>query len=117
MIDRVLEILEYFKVSAWFMENPRGLLQYYPPLVAYMENHNRTLVYYGNYEWTYPKATHIWSNLKMWDDEEKPDLRDKRIKIGNKMVYPEYSSGQARTRSKIPPLLIKRLYDLIFIER
>ena len=117
MIDRVIEILEYFKVSAWFMENPRGLLQYYPPLVAYMENHNRTLVYYGNYNWTYPKATHIWSNLEMWDDEEKPDLRENRVSIGNRLRYPEFHGKGDRPRSKIPPLLIKRLYDLIFIAR
>jgi len=115
MIDRVIEILEYFKVSAWFIENPRGLLQYYPPLVAYMENHNRTLVYYGNYEWSSPKPTHIWSNLKMWDDEKKPDMRDKRIKHGNKTPYPDMSNHKSRDRSKIPPLLIKRLYDLIII--
>ena len=115
MIDRVIEILSYFKVSAWFMENPRGLLQYYPPLVAYMENHNRTLVYYGNYEWSSPKPTHIWSNLKMWDDEKKPDMRHKRIKHGNKTPYPDMSNGKSRDRSKIPPLLIKRLYDLIII--
>ena len=115
MIDRVLEILSYFKVSAWFMENPRGLLQYYPPLVAYMENHNRTLVYYGNYEWSSPKPTHIWSNLKMWDDEKKPDMREKRVKHGIKTPYPEMSNRKSRDRSKIPPLLIKRLYDLIII--
>ena len=115
MIDRVLEILSYFKVSAWFMENPRGLLQYYPPLVAYMENHNRTLVYYGNYEWSSPKPTHLWSNLKMWDDEKKPDMRDKRVKHGIKTPYPEMSNRKSRGRSKIPPLLIKRLYDLIII--
>ena len=113
MIDRVMEILEYFKVSAWFMENPRGLLQYYPPLVAYMENHSRTLVYYGNYEWSSPKPTHIWSNLKMWDDEKKPDMRDKRVKHGIKTPYPEMSNRKSRDRSKIPPLLIKRLYDCI----
>jgi hypothetical protein len=52
----------------------------------------------------------------MWDDEKKPDMMDKRVKVGAKrMGYLEYSNGGSRTRSKIPPLLIKRLYDLIII--
>jgi hypothetical protein len=51
----------------------------------------------------------------MWDDEKKPDLRENRVSIGNRLRYPEFNGKGDRPRSKIPPLLINRLYDLIII--
>ena len=64
MVLRVIEILKYFQPKSWFMENPRALLQYFPPLTEFIEEYNANvnLVYYGNYNnWGFPKPTNIWS--------------------------------------------------------
>jgi len=118
MVLRCIEIMKYFKPRAWFMENPRGLMKDFPPLIEFENEHNvrRLLVYYGNYDnWGFPKATHIWSNLPLWEDEKKRILdeslwhRDK----ANHVVYNAYVKTNAKNRSKIPPTLIERLYDSI----
>lgn len=108
MIDSMLEIMKYFKPKKWFVENPRGLLKYYPAMKVLGEP---TLVFYGNHGWAHPKPTHIWSNVKLWDDEKKPimspDLwyRDTR---GN-VRYKAFARSNHTVRSKIPQSLIKKL--------
>jgi site-specific DNA-cytosine methylase len=123
MVLRVIEIIKYFKNTSWFIENPRGLMQHYPPLIDFITetNSSKTLVYYGNYnDWGYPKATNIWSNLKLWNNEHMPIFtedayvlrlhpHDKRMK----RYYKKFNSANARDRSKIPPDLIARLKALI----
>ena len=51
MVCRVIEILKYFKPKSWFIENPRGLMCHFPPLIDFIKETEavRTLVYYGNY--------------------------------------------------------------------
>lgn len=121
MVLRVIEILKYFKCKAWFMENPRALLQYFPPLEQFIKdtNSHKGLVYYGNYEWGFPKPTNIWSNLSLWDNEAKPIMNEDKyvLKYHNydkrmKKQYKFYNQN-AEERSKIPPDLIRRLYNLI----
>ena len=122
MIVKLIEILKYFKCKAWFIENPRGLLQYFPPLVEFMKevNGHKVLVYYGNYGWGFPKPTHIWSNLPLWDNEKMPVMAPETymMKYHNKngalkKYYYAFSDKNAEQRSKIPPLLINRLRLLI----
>jgi hypothetical protein len=123
MVLRVIEILKYFKCKSWFMENPRGLMQYFPPLIDFIKetNSNKVLVYYGNYnDWGFPKPTHIWSNLKLWDNEIPPVMSEDKYIVkfhngnnANKRFYHAFSNGNAEARSKIPPDLIQRLYNLI----
>lgn len=123
MVLRVIEILKYFQPKSWFMENPRALLQYFPPLTEFIEEYNANinLVYYGNYNnWGFPKATNIWSNLPLWANEKTPVMptdsytlkyhkHDQRIR----RRYKTYSDGNAEERSKIPSDLINRLLLLI----
>jgi hypothetical protein len=122
MILRVIEIIKYFKVGSWFIENPRALLIYYPPLVEFIRNHgNSTIVYYGNYNnWGFMKPTHIWSNLPLWANEVKPVMPENSytLKYHNynqrlKRYYKAFGNGNAEERSKIPPDLINRLRRLI----
>jgi hypothetical protein len=122
MIVKLIEILKYFKCKAWFVENPRGLLQYFPPLVDFIKevNGHKVLVYYGNYGWGFPKPTHIWSNLPLWDNEKMPVMPPETYMMkfhnGNgamKKYYYAFSDKNAEQRSKIPPLLINRLRLLI----
>lgn len=123
MILRVIEILKYFDCGAWFIENPKALLIHFPPLKEFIKevNANVTLVYYGNYnDWGFIKATHIWSNLKLWENETLPILstdkyviRFKKSDGRNKKYYTAFSKGNSETRSMIPPDLINRLRMLI----
>jgi site-specific DNA-cytosine methylase len=122
MILRVIEILKYFNCKAWFIENPKALLQHYPPLKEFINQtySNMNVVYYGNYnDWDFPKATNIWSNLPLWDNEPKPIMNEDKytLKYHNydkrmKKHY-KFSNMNAEERSKIPPDLIRRLYNLI----
>tara|TARA_R110002153_G_scaffold244307_3_gene399719 strand:- start:631 stop:1335 length:705 start_codon:yes stop_codon:yes gene_type:complete len=123
MILRVIEILKYFNAGAWFIENPRGLLVHFPPLIEFIKenDYSNTVVYYGNYNnWGFPKPTHIWSNLPLWEKETAPIMPEgsyvmkqwKTLKKP-KRVYTTYSKGNAEQRSKIPPDLANRLRLLI----
>ena len=123
MVLKVIEILKYFQPNSWFIENPRGLMQYFPPLQEFIDEYggNMNLVYYANYNnWGFPKPTYIWSNLTLWDNETIPTMSPdsyitKRRKYDNtiKRFYIAFRSGNAKTRSQIPPDLIKRLMQLI----
>ena len=122
MVLKVIEILKYFKCKSWFIENPRGLMQYFPPLIYFIKesNANKCLVYYGNYnDWGFPKPTHIWSNTTLWENEKMPFMSKDKYEVKfhnhdqkNKRYYKAYAKGNAETRSKIPPDLIERLRQL-----
>jgi len=123
MVLKVIEIIKYFKPKSWFIENPRGLLKWFPPLQDFINecNGNMLLVYYANYNnWGFPKATNIWSNLPLWKDEKMPVMSPDTyiIKLENftgknRRYYKSYTKGNAEVRSKIPPDLISRLKLLI----
>jgi hypothetical protein len=122
MVLRVIEIIKYFQPKSWFIENPRGLLKYFPPLNDFIEEHNSNmnLVYYANYNnWGFLKATNIWSNLPLWENEKMPIMpKDSYVmKYHNydkreKRYYKAFQTN-AKERSKIPPDLIERLKGLI----
>ena len=117
LIHKTLEIIEYFKPKVWYIENPRGLLQYFPP----MKTLGKTLVYYGNYKhngenYAMVKPTHFWSNIPLWEDEKKPIMEADTytIKYHNhdgrlKRFYKQYEKG-AKEKSVIPSELIERVF-------
>lgn len=123
MILRVIDIIKYFNSPSWFIENPRGLLKYFPPFQEFIKekNANMTLVYYANYNnWGFPKPTHIWSNLKLWDNEKSPVMSEDTYTLHYhkyegkyKRIYKAFSFGKTEKRSIIPPDLITRLRLLI----
>tara|TARA_R110000868_G_scaffold97579_4_gene268319 strand:+ start:706 stop:1374 length:669 start_codon:yes stop_codon:yes gene_type:complete len=122
MILRLIEILKYFKCNCWFVENPRGLLQHFPPLKEFIKevNANMNLVYYGNYNWGFPKATNIWSNLPLWENEKMPVMSEDTYKLKHhnynnrpKKYYYAFYDKNAEERSKIPADLINKLMGLI----
>lgn len=120
MVLRMIEILEYFKYRAWFMENPRELMAHYPPLQQFIKekNANMTCVYYGNYGWGLPKATNIWSNLPLWN-EGKPNMNANTFAMHTladgrvRRYYNAFKFKTAEERSKIPDALIYRLMGLV----
>jgi len=123
MIIKLIEVLKYFNCKNWFIENPRGLLNHYPPLNEFIKetNSHKLLVYYGNYnDWGFPKPTHIWSNIKLWDNETKPEIGTEHYILNYhksnenfRKIYNNYSKGNATERSKIPPDLIHRIIEYI----
>jgi site-specific DNA-cytosine methylase len=120
MVLKVIEILKYFNCKTWFMENPRGLLQYFPPLIHFIKdtNSHKGLIYYGNHGWGFPKPTNIWSNLPLWT-ETKPIMKEdtyqtKTFADGRtRRMYNTYNFKKSEERSKIPEALIQRLKLLI----
>lgn len=119
MVLRVIEILKYFKPKAWFIENPRGLLQHFPPLIEFITEvgANKTVVYYANYHWRFPKPTNIWSNLPLWK-ETMPEMPEDTYFIhtrsnGKKIRYYHSYMCKSEERSQIPPGLINRLLRLV----
>lgn len=122
MIYSLIKILKYFNCKAWFIENPRALLQHYPPFTQFIKdvNANKNLVYYGNYNWGFPKPTNIWSNLTLWENEKFPILDENTYKIIKRKCdgkdakyYFAYYDVSSEERSKIPPALINKLIDRI----
>jgi site-specific DNA-cytosine methylase len=123
MVLKVIEIITYFQPNYWFIENPRGLLKWFPPLQQYIKDvgANMNLVFYANYNnWGFPKPTNIWSNLPLWENEKQPEMsKDKYCIIFhkgdncNRRYYYAYGDVKAEERSKIPPDLINRLRLLI----
>lgn len=123
MISRVIEIMKYFTPPTWYIENPRALLQYYPPLIDFIEEMGafRVRVYYGNYGHGCPKPTHIWTNKPVWEDEPSPnmpehtyDLKYHKFNKCMKKYYKVFNGfANGEQRSVIPPELIHRLFGLI----
>lgn len=58
LINKTLEIIEYFKPKYWYIENPRGLLRKMPV----MKKYERTTVWYCTYGDMRAKPTDVWSN-------------------------------------------------------
>jgi len=109
MIDAMLNILNYFKPKKYFVENPLGLLRYYPGIKEQLGD--PLLVWYGNYGWGHPKPTHIWSNVKLWENEKRPKLPDDwwNMRAG-KRRYIAFDKGTHESRSMVPSDLIKKLF-------
>lgn len=126
MILRVIEILKYFQPPTWFIENPKALLQHFPPLKQFISEYNAycNVVYYANYNnWGFLKPTNIWSNLALWENEIKPIMPESSYIVRHhnyngrdKKFYIAFWKTNSQERSKIPPALIERLKQLIPIK-
>jgi site-specific DNA-cytosine methylase len=101
LVLKTLEIIEYFKPKYWFIENPRGLLRHFPVMKTLPHCH---LVYYSNHGFPYHKATNIWSNIFLWDNEKKPNVQ----------VEKNYIEKHHSKRSLIPPKLIENIIEKIW---
>ena len=47
VLERVFEVIRYYDPGHWFIQNPRGLLQHYPPMVEFVTRHQgrKSVVY------------------------------------------------------------------------
>ena len=116
MVDKTIEIIEYFKPANWFIENPKGLMRHYPPLKRYVKDYHSLMVYYANYGWGFPKPTDIWSKNYLWENESRPEMPESTYRYWTnkagvkKRYYYDYAFKPARERSVVPEPLIERIY-------
>ena len=62
LVKKTLDIIDYFKPTYWFMENPRGVLRKLP-IVANLPRKSVTYCQYGDERM---KPTDIWTNSEIW---------------------------------------------------
>ena len=64
LVQRVFEIIDYFKPEYWFIENPASSRMKERPMMKDVPNY---VVDYCRYcDWGYKKRTRIWTNKKDW---------------------------------------------------
>jgi hypothetical protein len=63
LVEKTLELINYYKPTYWYIENPRGLLRKFPIMEALPIRHTVTYCQYGDYRM---KPTDIWTNNSFW---------------------------------------------------
>ena len=93
LIEKTLEIIDYFKPELWFMENPqRGQLKN-REVVKGLDFYDVSYCMYS--DWGYEKKTRIWTNKKDW----KPLVCDRSGSCGNMIEIPSDNKIKGDTRN------------------
>ena len=104
-VKKVIEIIEYFNVKKWFIENPRtGLLKKreFMEYIPYID------VDYCRYcDWGYRKQTRIWTNLERFNNKLCDNVCG-QIKNGKHIVNGSKDTTKL-DRYRIPPFLVFEL--------
>tara|TARA_R110000765_G_scaffold368877_1_gene459092 strand:- start:457 stop:1149 length:693 start_codon:yes stop_codon:yes gene_type:complete len=105
-VKKVFEIIEYFNVKKWFIENPRtGLLKKreFMEYIPYID------VDYCRYcDWGYRKQTRIWTNLERFNNKLCNNICG-QIKNGKHRIDLSKDIKTTLERYRIPPNLIFEL--------
>ena len=64
LVLKVLEIIDYFNPTLWFIENPAGSKMKDRTFMKELPNYVVDYCMYSN--WGYRKRTRIWTNKKEW---------------------------------------------------
>lgn len=120
MVDKVREIIHYFKPKYYFIENPQsGLMKTYITDLQFYD------VDYCMYGFDYRKRTRIWTNLIGFEPKKCKKDCGKMVKIdghhlhksncGNslRLRLTENTSTSKLDRYRIPPNLIRDLFKQI----
>lgn len=62
LVQKTIEIINYFQPSYWFMENPRGMLR----KLDVVKDYKRNTITYCQYGDERMKPTDIWTNSNKW---------------------------------------------------
>jgi hypothetical protein len=86
MVKKALEIIEYFKPSHWYVENPRGLLRKLDVVKELPIRHTISFCQYGDIRM---KPTDIWTNSESWKPRPmckngNPDCHHERAPRGSR---------------------------------
>ena len=114
MVDKIIEIIEYFEPKYWWIENPStGKMKYY--IEEKHSNYNKFYdVDYCKYsDWGYKKTTRIWTNIKNFNPKKcKNDCNNMKNKKQHIKIVSNLNVGNSRLQSyRIPPNLIKDLLN------
>ena len=108
ILRRTQEIIDYFKPTYWFMENPQtGRMKDFLKDVPYYDAD------YCKYsDWGYKKRTRFWTNVDMDHDEPKLCCKDcENMAVGGTRHVGGICKGTTlRERYRIPPKLIRHLF-------
>jgi hypothetical protein len=114
LVLRAFEIINWFSCP-WFMENPRGRMQYR----AFMKHlPNKYLVCYCRYGTPFMKPTNIWSNVAGFaplqcSKGKRCDsiVNGKHLRvIGNNALVNGRGVHKMREKHAVPPGLIRELF-------
>ena len=107
LVLRALELIKLLKPRFWFIENPRGRLRAFPPMLALP----RRTVYYSAYGHPVAKPTDIWTNHYRWQSRPQPPplASSKRFYKRNGRQVPIWDSFPRKLRLMMPPLLCKEI--------
>ncbi len=107
MVDRVREIINYFKPKYWLIENPQS-----GTMKSYITDLPYTDVDYCQYsDWGYRKRTRLWTNInftgKLCNKKTCKSVKDGKhiIQMGCK------NSTTQKERYRIPSQLIRELFN------
>lgn len=119
LAEKCLEIIDYFKPTYWFLENPQtGLLK----SRKFMIERNMPFidVSYCQYGFTYRKQTRIWTNLKGWAGKVCNKKTCEMVKdnkhigsAGNGRIKYTFKSFSQEEKYSMPPKLIKEIITVI----
>lgn len=103
MIDKVFEIINYFKPKYWWIENPQTgrMKEYINDLIPFYD------VDYCKYGFEYKKRTRFWTNIKGFKPK-KCSKRKHNIQLGH-CKKSNWDGSQTLQRYRIPPKLISEL--------
>lgn len=107
LVLRTLELIKLLRPKFWFIENPRGRLRAYPPMMRLL----RRTVYYSAYGHPVAKPTDIWTNHYRWQPRPQPPPlpRTQRIYLRNGREVPVWDSFPRSRRIGMPPKLCREI--------
>ena len=106
IINKTLDIINYFKPKFFFIENPRGMLRKMP-IIKHLKRHTITYCQYGDDRM---KPTDIWTNSHNWIPKQMCKNGD-NCHISAKRGSKTGTQGRnnAYERSKIPTMLCQEI--------
>lgn len=119
MVDKIFEIIEYFKPRYWWIENPQA-----GKMKEYINDKDFYDVDYCKYsDWGYKKRTRFWTNIKGFKPKicknDCDNMEGKKHKLafggdhGKGGKREKGGGGDRLTRYRIPENLIRELLDII----
>jgi len=106
LVNKTIEIINYFNPEFFFIENPRGMLRKMP-IMEQFKRHTVTYCQYGDIRM---KPTDIWTNSNLWVPKMPCKNGDTcHISAPRGSITGTQGLKGAYERSKIPELLCKEI--------